>query len=122
MIRRLESRLQDPGLRSRPESLGPLLADEFVEFGSSGKIYNKAQILESIGQMAPATYAMDDFKVTQLEPRLVLATYIVTRVFTQTGERDISLRCSIWVERAGSWQMLFHQGTIVSPQASQPTG
>jgi hypothetical protein len=118
LIHALEGMLQDPGLRSTPESLSHLLADEFVEFGSSGKIHTKAQILGSISHVAAATYEMEDFNVVQLKPGLALATYVVTRSFLQSGESDVSLRSSIWVERAGRWQMWFHQGTIVSHSTS----
>ena len=111
--------LQDPGFRSKPESLSHLLADEFVEFGSSGKVFDKPEILGSISHQTPANYEMEDFKITQLSPGLVLATYVLNRSFTQGGEGDISLRCSIWVERAGRWQMLFHQGTLVPSRPGQ---
>lgn len=107
--------LQDPGLRSRPESLSHLLADEFVEFGSSGRVYTKPEILTSISHQPPATYQMENFKIALLSPGLVLATYVVTRSFTEGGRSDVSLRSSIWVERAGRWRMLFHQATIVHP-------
>lgn len=114
--------LQDPGFRSKPESLNHLLADEFVEFSSTGQIFDKPEILKSISEQAPTIYEMEEFKVDLIKPGLVLATYVVTRKSTHGDGSAVSLRSSLWVERAGGWQMLFHQGTIIPPQASQPMG
>jgi len=44
----LERRLLMPGTRRSPEQLAALLCDDFVEFGSSGKAYDKAGIIAAL--------------------------------------------------------------------------
>ena len=48
LLRRLEEQLLQPETRSSADQLGKLLADEFIEFGSSGRVFDKAKIIESL--------------------------------------------------------------------------
>jgi hypothetical protein len=48
VIRGKEISLLKPEIRSSIESLSSLIADDFIEFGSSGRIYNKADVLEEL--------------------------------------------------------------------------
>jgi len=48
MFRKLEERLLRPDVRSSAEQLDKLLADEFIEFGSSGRVFNKEQIIGTL--------------------------------------------------------------------------
>ena len=45
VIKNLETSLLQSSTRQSTESLNQLLADDFIEFGVSGKIYNKKDIL-----------------------------------------------------------------------------
>ena len=40
--------LQLPSVRTSREQLDQLLADEFMEFGSSGAVYNKRQVIAEL--------------------------------------------------------------------------
>jgi hypothetical protein len=44
-LRDLEERLLLPSVRASPDEVATLLADEFIEFGSTGRTYDKQQII-----------------------------------------------------------------------------
>ena len=45
-LRRAEEALLDPAVRSNRARVAELLADDFVEFGSSGRMWTRDQILD----------------------------------------------------------------------------
>jgi hypothetical protein len=100
-----------PENRASPEALTRLLAEDFVEFGSSGRVYDRRQIIEGLQAETGISFAMSDFRVRELEPGVVLATYQVARTSTADGRRLRSLRSSIWKKSGGAWRMVFHQRT-----------
>lgn len=111
----LERRLLDPATRLDSTALGSLLADGFVEFGSSGRIFSREQIITelTIESAAGPTLSLTDFAITPLTLEVVLATYQSHRSDPQNnGTR--SLRSSIWVQRDDGWKIIFHQGTRIS--------
>jgi hypothetical protein len=86
-----------------------LLADEFVEFGASGKVWNKQEIVAAMARWQPIERTFEDFAVRELGPSLCLVTYRLIDV----GHRSSSLRSSLWRYDGESWRMIFHQGTLV---------
>lgn len=107
IIQQLELSLLDPVTRRSADYLNKHIADEFVEFGASGKIYNKQDVIESLPFEKERKFTVEDFSVEALSQDVVLATYKIL------GD-DItaaSLRSSIWKRINGEWQMVFHQGT-----------
>ncbi|HHW14843.1 MAG TPA: DUF4440 domain-containing protein [Firmicutes bacterium] len=84
-----------------------LLADDFVEFGSSGRIWSKQQAIDGIVDGSGLQATIVDFKTKRLAPDVVLTT------FRLVNDRDgnQSLRSSIWKRKQDRWQMVFHQGT-----------
>ena len=115
-IRELEARLLRPQVRRSPEELSRLLADDFVEFGSSGSVFDKQSIIQALQQGPGARYALQDLQVKLLGPGVALATYVVTRSTAQERTAARSLRSSIWVCREGGWQIVVHQGTLADDQ------
>jgi hypothetical protein len=109
----LEKKLLSSELRRTPEKLAPLLADDFVEFGSSGHAYDKKQILHALKRHLPGRLALKEFRVTQLGPAAALVTYRARAESADGKSERYSLRSSVWVLRNTNWQMLFHQGTLV---------
>jgi hypothetical protein len=109
-LRALEEQLLQTDFRKNRAAVSQLLADDFREFGSSGRVWNKQQILDQLAEEPAFDAALEDFHVTELAPDAVLATYTVS-VDRAGAERAISLRSSIWIMRDGRWQILFHQGT-----------
>lgn len=105
LIRGLEERLLRPEVRKSAEQVAALLADEFVEIGSSGRIYDKPQIIERLPQEEGkgSIPTISDFSARQLAAGVILVTYRIIESRT--------IRSSIWKSIAGQWQMMFHQGT-----------
>ena len=110
-FRHLEERLLHPEVRSSDDELSRLLADDFIEFGSSGVIYNKQQIIVSLAREQIMERFTADFSVRVLADDVVLLTYRSTRRDPATAEECHSLRSSIWKLNDARWQMIFHQGT-----------
>jgi hypothetical protein len=110
---KLEKKLVDPDLRRTPEKLAPLLAHDFIEFGSSGHAYDKQRILFLLRRQVPARLVIEEFRVIPLSDSAALVTYRAGSESTRTTTAHYTLRSSLWVLRHGTWQMLFHQGTNV---------
>ncbi len=107
MLRGLEESLLRPETRHDAAALEALLAPEFVEFGSSGRVFSRAAIMALLATEghAPAP-ALEAFACELLASGVALVT---CRIVHQDGAG--SLRSSVWVERDGQWTMRFHQGT-----------
>lgn len=110
----LEKKLLDPELRRTPEKLANLLADDFIEFGSSGHAYDKRRILFLLKKQLPTRLVIEEFRVIEIAPSAALVTYRAGSESAKTEAARYSLRSSLWMQRNGSWQMVFHQGTPVS--------
>jgi hypothetical protein len=107
----LEERLLRSEVRKSVGDLEALLAEDFVEFGISGRVLDKRQTIENLQTESPVRRSLTDFKATQLAPGTVLTTYLAIR-YGESGEPpSYSLRSSIWRLIDGRWQMQFHQGT-----------
>ena len=108
MFRIMEEKLHDPAVRRSARLTGELLADDFVEFGSSGSVYGRAEIIEALGREvhhAATPILAFDYELKRLSDDVALLTY---RTTSSAGQ---SMRSSIWRRKAGRWQMIFHQGT-----------
>lgn len=71
----LELRLHDPEVRRSSANLAALLADGFVEFGSSGRVYTKSEIVAALVAETPTDIRADDFVAKELAPGVALLTY-----------------------------------------------
>ena len=110
-----EEQLLQRSVRSSTETLAALLADDFREFGSSGQIYDKQQVIDAVAAEAPSRRSITDFLAHRLAPDVVLVTY---RIVADDKPRDPateSLRSSIWKQINERWQLVFHQGTRAKP-------
>ena len=116
-LRELEQRLHSIAGRRNMEIVQSLLADDFVEFGSSGKQETIAALQSEHASGAAFKIAFEDFKVKRLAPHLCLATYRSTYANLVSGETRQSLRSSIWRHDGASWQIVFHQGTAIPNKA-----
>ena len=109
-LRHLEEELLQPGVRASAERVAALLADDFVEFGSSGQVFDKKQIIKALQQESPTKRSLSKFAAVMLSESIVLATYRATR---DSKPPVHTLRSSIWRQSNGQWQMVFHQGTLM---------
>lgn len=108
LLRRLEEELLQPKIRRNPDRVRELLANEFREITSAGIEFDKAQVLDSLKNEPEIQRSLSGFKITELVPDVVLATYTLAKGAPQIQ----SLRSSIWKYKEGRWQMIFHQGTL----------
>ena len=106
-LRDLELSLHRTDVRRSSERVAELLADDFVEFGSSGRVYDKPTIVKLLAHdqdNAPPPI-VTDFVVRFLSPEVALVTYRAVATERET------LRSSLWLLSHGQWRMTFHQGT-----------
>ena len=113
-IIKLEKNLLDSSVRKSAEELNSLLSPGFIEFGTSGGIYNRKLIVERLAEEVPSAVEAFDFEGIFLAPDVVQLRF-KTRRKNQDGTISASLRSSIWKRIRGRWQMFFHQGTATSP-------
>ncbi|MPR07520.1 DUF4440 domain-containing protein [Microvirga tunisiensis] len=115
LFQNLEEELLRPETRSSRERTDALLADDFVEFGASGRVYDKALMLAALAEEQanppPIEREITDFTVRSLAGDLVPVTYRVTRRRKDTPGEARFLRSSIWRHEAVGWRMTLHQGT-----------
>jgi hypothetical protein len=110
-LQELEERLLSPDVRRNAAVVSSLLADDFREFGTSGKAYSRQEVIDGIQSESPVEFLASEFEATMLAEDTALLTYRSIKHDRATGDSVNSLRSSIWVLRGGRWQMLFHQGT-----------
>ena len=109
-LRDLEEQLLQLATRASAAELELLLSDDFIEFGSSGRVFDKPAIIASLNEETRSLdYELRDFRVTSFTPELAQVTYRL-----QIRGSAASLRSSIWRYSAGRWQMQFHQGSRIS--------
>ncbi len=105
---RLELQLMDPVFRRDRFAVAALLANDFREFGASGRVWSRETIIEMMAtepEFDPPV--VEDFSVQRIAPLVALATYRAVR------PGGSSLRSSLWIQQQGEWKMIFHQGTRV---------
>jgi hypothetical protein len=99
----LEEQLIAPAVRASAQALARLIADEFIEFGSSGRVYTKEKVISQMVAAPNITVSIADFRVLAVSPDVALATYRTER----------SLRSSVWRREGKCWRIVFHQGTPI---------
>ncbi len=108
----LEEELLSPQVRASEARLNELLADDFVEFGSSGRIYDKPCIIRELGESGfVADFEIGDFCLVMSRADSALVTY---RCEARSDGGNVirkSNRSSLWRLVDDRWQLVFHQGT-----------
>lgn len=104
----LETTLLQEEVRKSVERLKELIADDFVEYSSTGEIYNKESVLNRLPYEDDPQITMINFELKYLSPTSALTTF---KVFIKS-KMKYSLRSSVWQLNDGKWQMTFHQGTV----------
>ena len=113
IIKVLEHELASSSARADKSKLHEILADDFVEFGASGRRFTKQEIIELLSTEDDFTpYELEDFSVTMLGESHALVTYTIPpREGPDGTPKPGSRRSSIWREDGDNWQLVFHQGT-----------
>jgi hypothetical protein len=92
---------------------GRRMDPSYWEVGASGRRYSKEFILQGLEQYPPvdaeaAGWTCSDFGLRALGPD----TYLLTYTLDQADR--LTRRATIWRLTEDGWQILYHQGTIVS--------
>lgn len=104
-IERLERSHLKPDVRSSIEAVMNLLDEYYVEFGSSGRVFRRADYADS--PLPEDEMEMEDFRCVLLAPDVAHTTYRVVNLTRGT----VTNRSSIWRQENGAWKLYFHQGT-----------
>src|SRR5215472_12391753 len=108
---RLEQLLALAGARPTHDELERYIAEDFVEYGASGRIWTKGAVIEAMQTWPSMERELVDFSVRALSDSVALVTYKSIRQAEPPGTPRASLRASIWRHKGTSWELLFHQGT-----------
>lgn len=118
-LQALEVRLHDPQVRADAGQLQALLHEDFLEFGRSGGVHDRAATVDSLAAAlpagAPARLVSGGFALARLGPDSALLTYRSASVAEDGTAGRHTLRSSVWLRTARGWQMRFHQGTPTAP-------
>lgn len=110
-IRTLEESMWDPKIRFNKEYMEDALAIDFFEFGCSGRVYNRAEIIDIEPREFHATLPLKKFKIHSIAENVIQTTYISE---VEYDNLQICNRSSIWVKNDDGWKLRFHQGTPVT--------
>lgn len=97
-------------VRRSAQHVDRLLDPDFREIGASGRQWTReetAAALAAESSDAAGAIPATDFQGAVVGPDLVLLTY----VSNWQGRR--ARRSSLWRRSAGTWRMLYHQGTPI---------
>lgn len=112
---KLELLLLKPEIRASEKELDRLIADEFLEFGSSGIRFGKKEVMVRLpDEVAPEIMATD-FELREITPNVAQLVYKASMKKHSKNAMRYSLRSSIWKLNGSEWQMVFHQGTPCAP-------
>lgn len=105
----LEHALWRAETRFDDEFMEGVLADDFGEFGRSGRVYARGETLAVPGESIDAH--LRDLEVDLIADDVALVTYVSE---VRHEALELSNRSSLWVKRDGRWLLRFHQGTPTS--------
>jgi len=113
LLEMLERELHTESARDKSRTVD-LLAEDFIEFGRSGRSYSKVEIIESLDSTPVDSITSYEYTLNLLSPTVALLTYKSKR---NSIPKNCTLRSSIWRKQGSTWKMVFHQGT---PTTGQP--
>lgn len=111
-LRRREPIFHRPEFGNTRADFERMATSDFWEIGASGRSYSRAHVLDVLERRAPDpteyTWKTHDFHCRELGPDTYLLTYTL-----EQGER-VSRRSTVWRRAGDEWQIVFHQGTLVT--------
>ena len=109
----LEASLWRAETRFDPALMDETFDAEFVEFGRSGRRYQRSEMIlqPDPDAVLDAKLPLPDYRVDLIAPGVALATYSSEVRYGDTVERG--RRSSLWRKVDGPWKLRFHQGTPI---------
>ena len=87
--------------------------DDFFEFGRSGTVYSRPDLILKESRPIKAVLPLPDLRIRMLDENTAQVTY--NSEVTYDGVVEYARRSSIWSRSLSSWVMRFHQGTPYVP-------
>jgi hypothetical protein len=88
-------------------------AQDFFEFGRSGRVYQRQQLFLNERWKIRATLPLDDLRIRLLDENTAQVTY--NSHVEHNGVVEHARRSSIWSREEQGWVIRFHQGTPYEP-------
>jgi hypothetical protein len=106
-VLQLERELQTAECRRDRARVSALLAEDFVEVGASGRVWDRLSALDLLGAESGADALIE---VCDLTGRVMGDGFVMTRWDSDRGGRR-TRRTSLWRRGPVGWQLVHHQGT-----------
>jgi len=109
----MELKLLDKNIRNNKNELEKYISKEFIEYGSSGRIYTYNDTINlSSNKEEQIIYEILKMDTKILSDNIVLVLYIIE--IKNGNKKIITNRSSIWKKENNNWKIIFHQGTKVT--------
>lgn len=95
--------------RINTERMNELIAQDFFEFGRSGRVWQRQDTLATVPQTKDAVRPLPEFHIRLLDENIAQVTY--DSAFIYEGVVEHTHRSSIWSRTTNGWILRFHQGT-----------
>ena len=113
-LTQLEEDMWREGTRYDPAFQERRFALDFIEFGRSGRVYSREQVICTDSQQIQAMLPLANLSIRLLDTNTAQVTY--DSQVTHDGAVQYAHRSSIWSRIGGIWVMRFHQGTPYVPR------
>ena len=110
-LRELEEQLWRPETRYSWVFMETVLAADFVEVGSSGRVYDRRETIEAVPQHPEVELPLPEFAVRSLSQSAAIVTYRSVQRLPDGTTRRAS-RASVWIAAGDKWAIAYHQGTL----------
>jgi hypothetical protein len=111
-LMRREPLFHRAGFGKSRRDIEKMIAPEFWEVGASGRRYSRQFVLSTLEKRYENStediWEVGDFHCVEIAADNYLATYTLIQ-----GQR-VTRRATIWRRAADDWQVVYHQGTVVS--------
>ena len=107
----LEESLWRPETRFDRDHLEQVLADDFDEFGRSGRHWSREASIAAEATAFETVLPLQELRVRALGPDAALLTYRTETTYLGTGLTHVARRSSVWQRIDGAWRLRFHQAT-----------
>ncbi|MGH9517728.1 MAG: DUF4440 domain-containing protein [Terriglobales bacterium] len=90
-----------------------LLCDDLIYVAFNGWVFTKSDLVSKMQYIDVERYDAENFKVRLPNSKTALITYDL-KTKASIGSHDLPKKqyvSSLWVQRRGTWQLLFHQAT-----------
>lgn len=112
-LRQQEPIFHRPAFASTAEDFASLTAPTYWEVGASGRRYTREFILNHLAENPPADAATANWRTSGFALQSLSSdTYLLTYTLKQADR--FTRRATLWRRTPTGWQILYHQGTLIS--------